>query len=182
MVSQCNFVLVLYLQSDSSGCGDLFLMSFGSSLRARLKLTTGIRWARNNGVYSDTDWQTVCHTTVHCDRAYFVRVQLLESPVFTYLRLQLLEPEKYPYLSKCLYGLLMLLPQTQAFHSLKNRLSTISPQVINTKSPVNISRSTKAPDIPWDSLMNRFRLLQHRHGRLAAKKNWSESLEERKMT
>ncbi|KAJ4291536.1 hypothetical protein N0V88_006133 [Collariella sp. IMI 366227] len=37
-------------------------------------------------------------------------VQLLESPVFTYLRLQLLEPERYPHLYKCLYGLLMLLP------------------------------------------------------------------------
>ncbi|KAJ3046902.1 hypothetical protein HK102_013067, partial [Quaeritorhiza haematococci] len=38
-------------------------------------------------------------------------VQLLESPVFTYLRLQLLEPDRYPHLFKCLYGILMLLPQ-----------------------------------------------------------------------
>ena len=53
-------------------------------------------------------------------------VQLLESPVFTYLRLQLLEPEKYPYLYKCLYGLLMLLPQSSAFAALKNRLNSVS--------------------------------------------------------
>ena len=71
-------------------------------------------------------------------------VQLLESPVFTCkipvfdvrwlepnvtrpdLRLQLLEPEKYPYLYKCLYGLLMLLPQSSAFAALKNRLNSVS--------------------------------------------------------
>jgi len=54
-------------------------------------------------------------------------VQLIESPVFfTYLRLQLLEPERYPYLYKCLYGLLMLLPQSSAFAALKNRLSSVS--------------------------------------------------------
>lgn len=73
-------------------------------------------------------------------------VQLLESPVFTCkpnhnpsitkshltsttpqdLRLQLLEPEKYPYLYKCLYGVLMLLPQSSAFAALKNRLNSVS--------------------------------------------------------
>lgn len=42
------------------------------------------------------------------------------------LRLQLLEPEKYPYLYKCLYGLLMLLPQSSAFAALKNRLNSVS--------------------------------------------------------
>ncbi|KAF9097728.1 hypothetical protein BGX29_007956 [Mortierella sp. GBA35] len=53
-------------------------------------------------------------------------VQLIESPVFTYLRLQLLEPERYPHLFKCLYGLLMLLPQSTAFATLRNRLTSIS--------------------------------------------------------
>lgn len=75
-------------------------------------------------------------------------VQLIESPVFTCelhrkvlrnlsltwdawnppvdLRLQLLEPEKYPYLFKCLYGLLMLLPQSSAFVSLRNRLNAVN--------------------------------------------------------
>ncbi|TKA73665.1 hypothetical protein B0A49_04457 [Cryomyces minteri] len=72
-------------------------------------------------------------------------VQLLESPVFTCsypvhlpkiknysdsmcsdLRLQLLEPEKFPHLYKCLYGVLMLLPQSSAFAALKNRLNSVS--------------------------------------------------------
>jgi hypothetical protein len=38
-------------------------------------------------------------------------IQLIESPIFTYLRLQLLQPNSYAHLIKCLYGLLMLLPQ-----------------------------------------------------------------------
>jgi vacuole morphology and inheritance protein 14 len=42
------------------------------------------------------------------------------------LRLQLLEPEKHPHLYKCLYGLLMLLPQSAAFAALKNRLNSVS--------------------------------------------------------
>jgi vacuole morphology and inheritance protein 14 len=73
-------------------------------------------------------------------------VQLIESPVFTCtlsslygsslsiadpmrtaaLRLQLLEPERYPYLLKAMYGLLMLLPQSSAFATLRNRLSAVS--------------------------------------------------------
>jgi vacuole morphology and inheritance protein 14 len=43
----------------------------------------------------------------------------------TGLRLQLLEPDKYPYLPKCLYGLLMILPQSSAFVSLRARLSVV---------------------------------------------------------
>ena len=42
------------------------------------------------------------------------------------LRLQLLEPEKHPFLLKALYGLLMLLPQSTAFVTLRNRLNSVS--------------------------------------------------------
>jgi vacuole morphology and inheritance protein 14 len=45
---------------------------------------------------------------------------------FVVLRIQLLEPDKYPHLYKCLYGLLMLLPQSSAFAALKNRLNSVS--------------------------------------------------------
>lgn len=59
-----------------------------------------------------------------------ILVQLLESPIFLKLRLQLLEPEKNPYLYKTLYGLLMILPQSSTYTILHNRLSSIS-TVIN---------------------------------------------------
>ena len=64
-------------------------------------------------------------------------VQLLESPVFTYLRLQLLEPDKYPSLFKCLYGILMLLPQSSAFATLRNRLNSISSLALIQSSNMN---------------------------------------------
>ncbi|KAJ2766948.1 hypothetical protein IWQ56_003516, partial [Coemansia nantahalensis] len=54
-------------------------------------------------------------------------VQLIESPLFAYLRLQLLDPQYHPMLVRALYGLLMLLPQSSAFAVLRNRLSSISP-------------------------------------------------------
>jgi len=58
-------------------------------------------------------------------------IQLLESPIFTFLRLQLLEPQRYAYLVKALYGILMLLPQSSAFHTLKNRLDSM-PTIISS--------------------------------------------------
>lgn len=55
-------------------------------------------------------------------------VQLLESPIFVQLRLQLLEVDAtyHAHLLKSLYGLLMLLPQSTAFRTLKDRLATVS--------------------------------------------------------
>ena len=41
------------------------------------------------------------------------------------LRLQLLEPEQHPSLIKALCGILMLLPQSPAFHTLKNRFKNV---------------------------------------------------------
>merc|ERR1712129_607482 len=51
---------------------------------------------------------------------------LIESPTFVHLRLELLEPYKNPYLLKIMYGLLMLLPQNNAFNSLRIRLQSAS--------------------------------------------------------
>nr|GEU63934.1 protein VAC14 homolog [Tanacetum cinerariifolium] len=53
-------------------------------------------------------------------------IHLLETPIFAYLRLQLLEPGRYIWLLKALYGLLMLLPQqSTAFKILRTRLKTV---------------------------------------------------------
>ena len=43
-------------------------------------------------------------------------VQLFESPIFTHVRLKLLEPEQHPSLIKALCGILMLLPQAPALY------------------------------------------------------------------
>ncbi|KAJ7283107.1 hypothetical protein O6H91_Y347400 [Diphasiastrum complanatum] len=54
-------------------------------------------------------------------------VRLLETPSFTSLRLQLLEPARHPALLKALYGLLMLLPQqSSAFKILRTRLKAVA--------------------------------------------------------
>ncbi|KAK7695402.1 hypothetical protein QCA50_000038 [Cerrena zonata] len=95
-------------------------------------------------------------------------VQLIESPVFTYLRLQLLEPDKYPHLSKCLYGLLMLLPQSSAFISLRNRLGAVN-HITPRQSPSSVSSiaSTRSKlgreDIKWAELLQHFRTVQNKH-------------------
>ena len=105
-------------------------------------------------------------------------VQLLESPVFTYLRLQLLEPERFPYLYKCLYGLLMLLPQSSAFAALKNRLNSVSaigylhvsprapPSTPGSSSSFserpNRLKSREDPGIRWNELLEKFRSTQER--------------------
>ncbi|KAJ5777678.1 hypothetical protein N7520_000924 [Penicillium odoratum] len=114
-------------------------------------------------------------------------VQLLESPVFTYLRLQLLEPEKYPYLYKCLYGVLMLLPQSSAFAALKNRLNSVSnigflhggPRSAAPTAP-SYERPTGARlkgrdenNIRWVELLDKFKAVQERARRSQAQQRHS---------
>ena len=54
-------------------------------------------------------------------------VQLLESPIFVHLRLQLLDVDSdhHASLLKSLYGLLMLLPQSDSFRTLNDRLTSV---------------------------------------------------------
>ncbi|EWC45551.1 hypothetical protein DRE_05409 [Drechslerella stenobrocha 248] len=103
-------------------------------------------------------------------------VQLLESPVFTYLRMQLLEPEKYPFLYKCLYGLLMLMPQSSAFAALKNRLNSVSaigylhqlaPRPAPASStpsyePRNRLKARSENEIKWIELLDKFKYVQEK--------------------
>ncbi|KAE8682005.1 Protein VAC14-like protein [Hibiscus syriacus] len=59
-------------------------------------------------------------------------IRLLEAPIFAYLRLQLLEPRRYIWLLKALYGLLMVLPQqSAAFKILRRRLKTVPSNSVN---------------------------------------------------
>ncbi|KAF7301984.1 Heat repeat containing protein [Mycena indigotica] len=98
-------------------------------------------------------------------------VQLIESPVFTYIRLQLLEPERYPYLFKCLYGLLMLLPQSSAFISLRNRLNAVNSagflHIAPKASVASTMSSTRSKigrdEIKWQELLLHFRSVQSKH-------------------
>ena len=71
-------------------------------------------------------------------------VQLIESPVFVHLRLQLLDvesPHHAPLLKSC-YGLLMLLPQSDAFRSLNDRLTA----VCNLRDNLGIPPTTSSPN------------------------------------
>ncbi|OCF45938.1 vacuole morphology and inheritance protein 14 [Kwoniella heveanensis CBS 569] len=97
-------------------------------------------------------------------------VMLIESPVFTNLRLQLLEPEKYPFLPKCLYGLLMILPQSSAFISLRARLSVVHSSgyvpIASSKSAAASATRSKLgnkEEIKWQELLSHFRSVQARH-------------------
>ncbi|KAF4619657.1 hypothetical protein D9613_005002 [Agrocybe pediades] len=96
-------------------------------------------------------------------------VQLIESPVFTYIRLQLLEPERYPYLFKCLYGILMLLPQSSAFVSLRNRLNAVNSAGFLHIAPKSTGGTLAArakigrDEIKWQELLQHFRSVQAKH-------------------
>ena len=52
--------------------------------------------------------------------------KLLDMPHYASLRMQLLKPQRFPFLIHSLKGMLMLLPQGKAFESLKNRLECSS--------------------------------------------------------
>ncbi|KAK0131733.1 Protein VAC14 [Merluccius polli] len=91
-------------------------------------------------------------------------VQLIESPIFTYLRLQLLDVENNPYLIKALYGLLMLLPQSQAFQLLSHRLRCVpNPELMRTvdESTYMESKQQAAAKRPSHAPMDYRELLEH---------------------
>jgi vacuole morphology and inheritance protein 14 len=107
-------------------------------------------------------------------------VQLLESPIFIHLRLQLLEADRYPFLLKSLYGLLMLLPQSGAFGSLKTRLSSVAalsqvsiPEsefaVSNNSNIINATGAcetqTESKQLNFRTLLQQFHTTQQKHQR-----------------
>ena len=52
-------------------------------------------------------------------------VQIIESPIFSFLRYELLDSEQNGDLILALYGLLNLIPQTTAFKTLNDRMKTL---------------------------------------------------------
>ncbi|KAG6854348.1 hypothetical protein C0991_007853 [Blastosporella zonata] len=119
----------------------------------------------SNLLYIFADLEITVQMLVQVDKL----VQLIESPVFTYIRLQLLEPERYPHLFKCLYGLLMLLPQSSAFISLRNRLNAVNSagflHIAPKAAPGPLSTRSKLTrdEIKWQDLLLHFRSVQARH-------------------
>lgn len=74
----------------------------------------------------------VCTADIDASAGFLMQVdklvQLLESPIFIHMRLQLLEiqTDYHSDLVKSLYGLLMLLPQSAAFRILRDRLASVT--------------------------------------------------------
>ncbi|XP_033013222.1 protein VAC14 homolog [Lacerta agilis] len=96
-------------------------------------------------------------------------VQLIECPIFTYLRLQLLDVKNNPYLIKALYGLLMLLPQSNAFQLLSHRLQCVpNPELLQTADGPKASLTSKktsvtTPAIDYAELLQHFEKVQSKH-------------------
>ncbi|NWX91319.1 VAC14 protein, partial [Nothoprocta ornata] len=94
-------------------------------------------------------------------------VQLIECPIFTYLRLQLLDVKNNPYLIKALYGLLMLLPQSSAFQLLSHRLQCVpNPELMQTAEgpkPSAGSKRSVATSIDYTELLQHFEKVQSKH-------------------
>ncbi|WVZ11591.1 hypothetical protein V8G54_016121 [Vigna mungo] len=85
-------------------------------------------------------------------------IRLMETPIFAYLRLQLLEPGRYIWLFKALYGLLMLLPQqSAAFKILKTRLKAV-PSYSN--SGEQLKRTPSGDPYQFHSVPDGFRTIE----------------------
>lgn len=100
-------------------------------------------------------------------------VNLLESPVFLHLRLQLLDvesPYHAPLLKSC-YGLLMLLPQSDAFRSLNDRLSTVCDLRDNLGMPPNVGTPMIPSSKRQTELLTRFDEVMSFHRSLRSREN-----------
>ncbi|CAH0550575.1 unnamed protein product [Brassicogethes aeneus] len=92
-------------------------------------------------------------------------VQLIESPIFAYLRLELLEVPCDKNLVRALYGLLMLLPQTEAFNTLKIRLSCIPSLHLTTEESTtpHAKKQSLKNLIDFKTLLEHFKEVQEKH-------------------
>ncbi|XP_011636300.1 protein VAC14 homolog [Pogonomyrmex barbatus] len=91
-------------------------------------------------------------------------VQLIESPIFTYLRLQLLEWEKNDALIYALYGLLMILPQSDAYATLQRRLAAIPPATKPiSKSEHSQEKTNVHCPFDFNKFLKHFHIVQEQH-------------------
>ncbi|XP_020613432.1 protein VAC14 homolog [Orbicella faveolata] len=96
-------------------------------------------------------------------------VQLIESPIFTFLRLQLLDTQHNHFLLKSLYGLLMLLPQSDAFTTLRNRLDCVpngrvlSSDISNNQGAHDFPLREHVQNINFKELLHQFKTVQQKH-------------------
>ena len=77
--------------------------------------------------------------------------------------MQLLEADLYPYLYKTLFGILMLLPQSTAFETLKNRLATVTSLGVMQVLPKSTQKPVDHSNIDFNTLLQHFSALQHKH-------------------
>lgn len=103
-------------------------------------------------------------------------VQLIESPIFSFLRLQLLVPHEHSSLVRALFGLLMLLPQSTAFTSLRQRLGCVSVimEIEQEAKPKKKKSQRPTPsNVSFDELLEHFVSIQQKHS--AAKRKATAS-------
>ncbi|KAL4131937.1 hypothetical protein QTP88_009166 [Uroleucon formosanum] len=91
-------------------------------------------------------------------------IQLLESPIFIYLRMELLEEPVNQYLIKALYGLLMIMPQSDAFHLLRHRLKCVPHSRMGSEMPASENLETDFKGMfDTSTMLNHFTTLQEKH-------------------
>lgn len=83
-------------------------------------------------------------------------VNFLESPNFIYMRLQMLERSRYPYLVESIYSLMMLLPQGKIYTILKNRVDTVN----HVQQSIRIKHPTKVYNLNYEEFINLYREIQ----------------------
>lgn len=99
------------------------------------------------------------------------------------LRLHLLEVERNQYLVRALYGLLMILPQSEAFLSLKLRLDCVPNYFSKIPSSltqpgqlaVDSKRASVKPEIDFNELLQHFTRIQEKHRFFKNKKRLTTS-------
>ena len=105
-------------------------------------------------------------------------VQLLESPVFVHLRLELLDASRNGPLLRALYGLLMLLPQSAAYGALRSRLGAVSMLADSQAQGKGGKKSVgSTPAADYAALGGHFVAVQGKHEALRQKVLYSQAIE-----
>ncbi|XP_076885337.1 protein VAC14 homolog [Bidens hawaiensis] len=179
--------LILLTSSELAGLRDLLKLSLSNAAGKDFFLSPYASWCHSSmaiislcllaQAYEHTSSVIQSLTEEDINVRFLVQldklIHLLETPTFAYLRLQLLEPGRYIWLLKALYGLLMLLPQQSAsFKILRTRLKTVPSYSFNpiqnymstgVHSNMNEDPRHMSNGINFDSWLQRFVQMQQQH-------------------
>jgi len=144
------------LETEDTNCIEFFEILFKTwSVNPGSTLTLALLVQAYKLAYEMLHILSLCNIDPSLLKQLARLVQLLDSPIFVHLRMQMLEYYKHPFLLRALYAILMFLPPSRAYQTLQHRLEDISALHRNYPQQ-DEEKLTKTRLLKYEALIKRF--------------------------